>query len=140
LRFIEPGEIEMSEGNTASSVAAASPFAQAWVQLKSWAAAEWSAVEGGIEAVIQDVEPVLESDVVAALETFGEALVQDAVQLLSGGLPSGETISQVADNLVEKVETQGKTIAQSTAVAAAGQVVSAAQTQLGAMTTPAASS
>lgn len=130
----------MSEGNTASSVAAASPFAQAWVQLKSWAAAEWSAVEGGIEAVIQDVEPVLESDVVAALETFGEALVQDAVQLLSGGLPSGETISQVADNLVEKVETQGKTIAQSTAVAAAGQVVSAAQTQLGAMTTPAASS
>jgi len=88
--------------------------------------------------VIQDVEPVLESDVIAALETFGEDLVQDAVQLLSGGLPSGAAISQVADNLVEKVETQGKTIAQSTAVAAAGQVVSAAQTQLGAMATPAA--
>jgi len=130
----------MSEGNTASPVAAASPFAQAWVQLKSWAAAEWSAVEGGIQAVIQDVEPVVESDVIAALETFGEDLVQDAVQLLSGGLPSGETISQVADNLVEKVETQGKTIAQSTAVAAAGQVVSAAQTQLGAMATQAARS
>jgi uncharacterized protein YoaH (UPF0181 family) len=100
---------------------------------------EWSAVEGGIAAVIQDVEPVLESDVVAALETFGEDLVEDAVQLLSGGLPSGEAIGQVADNLVEKVETQGKTIAQSTAVAAAGQVVSAAQTQLGAMATQAAS-
>ena len=128
----------MSEGNTASSVAATSGFAQAWAQLKSWAAAEWSAVEGGIAAVIQDVEPVLESDVIAALATFGEDLVQDAVQLLSGGLPSGAAISQVADNLVEKVETQGKTIAQSTAVAAAGQVVSAAQTQLGAMATPAA--
>jgi uncharacterized protein YoaH (UPF0181 family) len=139
LRFIEPGEIEMSQGNTAPSVAASSPFAQAWAQLKIWAAAEWSAVEGGIQAVIQDVEPVLESDVVAALETFGEDLVEDAVQLLSGGLSSGETVSQVADNLIEKVETQGKSIADSTAVAAAGQVVSAAQTQLGAMAAPAAS-
>ncbi|MGD0144693.1 MAG: hypothetical protein ABSC92_16195 [Rhizomicrobium sp.] len=130
----------MTDGNIASPVPAASAFAQAWAQLKVWAAAEWSAVEGGIEAVIQDVEPVIESDVVAALETFGEDLVEDAVQLLSGGLPSDETIGQVADNLVEKVETQGKTIAQSTAVAAAGQVVAAAQTQLGAMAALAANS
>ena len=130
----------MSEGNAASPPAATSEFAHAWAQLKSWAAAEWSAVEGGVAAVIQDVEPVFESDVIAALETFGEDLVEDAVQLLSGGLASSETISQVADNLIEKVETQGKTIAESTAVAAAGQVVSAAQTQLGAMASQAAHS
>lgn len=123
----------MSEGNTASSVSATSAFAIAWAQLKAWAATEWQAVEGGVAQAIQDVEPVLENDIVGALEEFGEDLVQDAVQLLSGGLSTGQSISTVADNLVMKVGAQGKTILQSTAVAAAGQVVSAAQAQLGAM-------
>lgn len=131
----------MSEtGNTntgAVPAATVSPFEQAWLNLKTWAAAEWTAIEGGVAQAVQDVEPIIENDIVAALETFGEDLVSDAVKLLSGGLPTGQTISTVADNLVQTVEAQGKSILQSTAVAAAGQVVSAAQAQLGAMVPPA---
>ena|ERR1700722_14832313 len=109
------------------------PFTTAWNNLKAWAETEITAVEGGASAFLTKTVPVLEADLVSALETFGEDLMSDAVALLSGGLPTGQTISTVADNLIQTVETQGKTIANSLAVTAASQVVSAAQTTLGAM-------
>lgn len=121
----------MSQSGTTST------FATAWTQLKSWAETEFNTVEGAVESFVTKEIPVIEADVVAAIEAFGQALMGDAVNLLKSGLAPHQTISTVADNLIMTAETQGKTIANNLAVTVAGQVVAAAQTQAGAMAPPA---
>jgi hypothetical protein len=115
-----------------------SSFATAWAQLKAWAAAEFNAAEGAVENFVSKEIPVIEADVVSAIETFGQDLMGDAVNLMKSGLSPHETISTVADNLIMTAEGQGKTVANNLAVTVAGQVVAAASTQAGAMAPPAA--
>lgn len=117
--------------------ASTDPFTAAWDQLKAWAEAEFQAAEGAVQSFVSKELPILEADVIAAINEFGQILMGDAVNLLKSGLAPHETISTVADNLIMTVETQGKQIANNLAVTVAGQVVGAAQVQAGAMSPPA---
>lgn len=117
----------MSAAGTATATNNTASAASLWAQFVSWAEAEVSALEGDIATIFAKIEPVIEADVVAAVQAFGQTVVQDVISLLSSGLPSGETISTAADNLIQNVEAQGKTIAVSTANTIASQAVTAVQ-------------
>lgn len=120
----------MSQPQTPSSPPS---FATTFATLLAHAEAAWKAIEGGVEQFFATEIPVLEQDVVSALEQFGSTATTIAVNTLAAGIPQGETISTVANHFIESVEATGKTILNQTARTAATQVVGAAQVKLGAL-------
>jgi hypothetical protein len=110
----------------ADAVASSSWFQAQFDALKAKAIALWQAFEGDVAQLAVTLLPELEVDVETALESFGAALVTDAIGLLTGGSSAGETASTVATNLIQTIEAQGKTIGLATANTAAQQVTSAA--------------
>jgi hypothetical protein len=112
------------------AVASSSWFQTQFDALKAKAVALWQSFEGDVEALAATLLPELEVDVETALETFGEALVGDAIALLTGGSSAGETASSIVTSLVQKIETQGQSIGLATANTAAQQITSAALTGL----------
>lgn len=108
------------------AVVSISWFEEQFEALKTEAISLWSTAVSDVESFANTVLPQLELDVETALAQFGSALLADAIKLLSGGITPGETASTVVTNLVQTVESQGKTIGIATAQTAAQQVTTAA--------------
>jgi len=115
----------------ASATPPAAGLADAWTNLLAWADAKWTAFEGDVSSFVNTEVPILEADVVALLNAFGEDLIGDAVTALGTGSTPGATASSIVTSLVQKVEAQGAAIVISTAQTAASQIVTAAQAKLG---------